>query len=205
MFWHMTTCSLVEVHLWFGGNYCLNLHGWRIIYVCSDHTSHFACCFAYFSKLKKTSLNFYQTTRPHIPKDTTLHCQLHEIFTYHVFLSTDYIHTVAYCFRLRLNWTLEHARTSKYKSLNRWTDWNFIGLSEIIENNSVKPSAFHRRNQLWNFSSACNGLQGWVHLCFPLISEHWKTNEIGWNDSRTPSTFFSFNFEAGWHYGCKFG
>jgi hypothetical protein len=74
IFREATPCTLLEVYRRFGETYCLHLQVRRV------------GCLARFSTMRietihssETLLNFYQTTRRHIPNEGTVHSEYREI------------------------------------------------------------------------------------------------------------------------------
>jgi hypothetical protein len=64
VFWHVTLCSLVEVHWHFGGIYCLNLWGWG-----GGQASRVTLKMEALHS-SETLVNVFQTTWHHIPEDS---------------------------------------------------------------------------------------------------------------------------------------
>jgi hypothetical protein len=74
IFWDMTSCSVVEVYKRFGGMHCLSLQSRTVI---REIKVLFEPKYVVV-RSSKMSVNFYQTTRHHIPGDSILRSRGYE-------------------------------------------------------------------------------------------------------------------------------
>jgi hypothetical protein len=79
IFWDVTPCIPVKVYRRFGGTYYLYPQGRRVSQA-SDHEETSSTALPTIPLTHETSVNFYHTTRSHIPEDNTLNFRIDLLF-----------------------------------------------------------------------------------------------------------------------------
>jgi hypothetical protein len=78
IFWHMRTCRLVEIHHRFRAMHYLLLQGWGV------SQAHASSLQTETVSSSETFVKFYQTTRCHIPDDSTHHSHCYENLNFQI-------------------------------------------------------------------------------------------------------------------------